>query len=525
MGSLVLSLSLLAVSSATSDDDMWIGWRPLPPAPSATLRSQIKYVSCGNQTAQRSPLAHACDELASGLSIMLATRVAVGGSGPGGLRVQADVDSGVFKVDSEAADEAWSLVASGGGGAHGWVLSSKSGRGALHGAFRLLNMLQLGTITDMAAVGLPLAEQPLVGVRKVDMWDNVNGTVEYLKNMGGAAAGRGMAVPVVHFNELPTLRPRYAQLARLLASMGVNAVTLNNINACTNSNTPLVTEEWLARLGPLAALLAEYGLATYLCPCFDAPTQIGRLPTSDPLNSDVVAWWAHVATLTAAHLGPGFGGYVVKAGCENEPGPAKYNRSSAEGANMFAAALRPHGGLVQWRSFVHPPHWSQGAPVVDQARYVYDAFIPLDGQWAENVVLQTKAGPFDFQVVSSAIVCSAIVSSAIVSSAFDFQVAPRTHASSPPRLLSRCSSRSRTHASPLPHPFLAPAVPPTPRPSRASHSPSLPCLPLPVPPVPPTPRPSRASHSSARARAAWTGARARPIDIWRAQAHAAQHGG
>lgn len=399
MASLMFVASL-ALASAAWDDEMWIGWRPLATSTAARLRNEIKYVDCANKTQGHSPLWHACDELASGLSTMLSVQVPVhgGAAGAGCLRVEAEVDSGVFKVGSFAADEAWTLASTPGGQGGGqFVLSSKSGRGALHGAFRLLNMLQLGHVTSFKTA-VPLSEAPMVAVRKFDMWDNMNGTAEYQKNMGGAAAGRGIALPVVHFDQLPTLRPRYEQLARLLASMGINAVTLNNINACDNSNTPLVTEKLLRKMGPLAALLAEYGLATYLCPCFDAPTQIGKLATSDPLDPTVVAWWGQVATLTATLLGDGFGGYVVKAGCENEPGPTKYNRTGADGANMFAAALRPHGGLVQWRSFVHPPHWVEGAPVVDQARFVYDTFMPLDGKWAENVVLQTKAGPFDFQV-------------------------------------------------------------------------------------------------------------------------------
>ena len=183
--------------------------------------------------------------------------------------------------------------------------------------------------------------------------------------------------------------------ARLLAACGINAVAVNNVNVHATEARLLTDRSVTSPRSPAA--LRPYGIRVHLSVNFAAPVILGGLPTADPLDEDVRAWWAE-ATARVYEAIPDFGGYVVKADSEGQPGPFAYGRSHADGANMLADALAPFGGAVHWRAFVynHRQDWRDRS--TDRARAAYDHFAPLDGQFRDNAVLQVKHGPMDFQV-------------------------------------------------------------------------------------------------------------------------------
>lgn len=223
---------------------------------------------------------------------------------------------------------------------------------------------------------IPLDGIPAYTYRILDHWDNLDDTVE-----------RGYAGPSIWGwtqEELPVARiDRYGRLNRKL---GINGVVLNNVNAA-----PAILDEWhLRRVAAIADIFRPHGIRVYLSVNFASPALLGGLSTADPLDPGVIAWWAGKVDEIYA-LVPDFGGFLVKASSEGQPGPQDYGRSHAEGANMLADALAAHDGILLWRAFVYAPD----SP--DRARQAYDEFVPLDGQFRPNVTIQVKNGPVDFQ--------------------------------------------------------------------------------------------------------------------------------
>jgi len=259
------------------------------------------------------------------------------------------------------------------GGDRAIVIAGNTDLGVLHGTFAFLRWLQRHQPLD----GLSLAESPKVQRRILDHWDNLDGTVER------GYAGRSLW----RWSELPeTLSPRIIDYARANASIGINGVVLNNVNA----DSRILTAPYIAKVAALADVFRTYGITVYLSAQFGAPKQIGGLGTADPLDGRVARWWVAEADLIYARI-PDFGGFLVKAGSEGQPGPGDYGRTHAQGANMLAAALAPHGGVVLWRAFVYR---DDGTDRVGQA---YREFRPLDGQFGAGTMVQVKNGPLDFQ--------------------------------------------------------------------------------------------------------------------------------
>ncbi len=223
---------------------------------------------------------------------------------------------------------------------------------------------------------VPLEGEPAYAYRILDHWDNLDDTVER------GYAGR--SIWGWTSERLPA--ERIALYGALNERLGINGVVLNNVNA----SPQILDGQHLARVDSIAGLLRPYGIRVYLAVNFASPMALGELPTADPLDAEVAAWWRRKADEIYA-LVPDFGGFLVKASSEGQPGPGDFGRSHAEGANMLAAALEPHGGMVLWRAFVY----SAGGP--DRACQAYDEFVPLDGAFAPNVSLQVKNGPVDFQ--------------------------------------------------------------------------------------------------------------------------------
>ena len=268
------------------------------------------------------------------------------------------------------------------------VITASNDAGLLYGAFHLLRLQQTG----QATTGLDIREQPAYDLRILNHWDNPNGTVERgfagrsifwiengkLKNEKDATRSESSI-----FNLQSSILKQYA---RANASIGINGAVLNNVNAKPEA---LATEN-LKKVKVIADQLRPYGIRVYLSINFASPIKVGGLKTADPLDADVINWWKDKVN-EIYQLVPDFGGFLVKANSEGEPGPQDFGRTHADGANMLGKVLKPHKGIVMWRAFVYAPQ----SP--DRANQACLEFMPLDGQFDDNVIIQIKNGPVDFQ--------------------------------------------------------------------------------------------------------------------------------
>ena len=374
-----LWLLLWHAPSACAEDgyDLWLRYRPLPAAPARAWREAATHVVAAQATPTQSV---ALAELRRGLGGLLGAAPATAAKveRDGAIVVGTPASSpliAALRIDSAALGGEGYLIRSVRIGGHAaTVIAGNTDIGALYGVFAFLRLLQTG----QAPAALDLRDAPRVQLRLLDHWDNLDRSVE-----------RGYAGQSLwDWHKLPDhLDPRYTDYARANASLGINGVTLNNVNAKALS----LTRPWLEKAAALAGVLRPYGIRVYLSARFSAPIEIGGLDSADPLNPAVRQWWRDKADEIHALI-PDFGGFVVKANSEGQPGPQDYGRSHADGANMLAAALAPHGGIVMWRAFVY----SQEQPD-DRAKQAYNEFVPLDGAFADNVMVQVKNGPIDFQ--------------------------------------------------------------------------------------------------------------------------------
>lgn len=249
-------------------------------------------------------------------------------------------------------------------------ISAPDAVGLLYGTYALLRSESLDRNPD--GVSAPKIER-----RILNHWDNLDGTIE--RGYAGHSLWQWDSLPGV-------VSPRYDEYARACASVGINGTVLNNVNA----GSKILSAEYLPKVAALADVMRPYGLRVYLSVNFASPIQLGGLPTADPLDKNVAEWWKDKANEIYSLI-PDFGGFLVKANSEGQPGPCDYGRTHADGANMLADALAPHDGVVMWRSFVYSPDDA------DRAKQAYNEFVPLDGKFASNVIVQIKNGPIDFQ--------------------------------------------------------------------------------------------------------------------------------
>ena len=364
---LIAALFLLALAGPAKAEDgyrLWLRYDPLPAevrqrfAPSVT-----EIVVQSNGAIARS----ASSELQHGLSGLLAKPIPV----------RQSVDrSGAIVAELKKAglgSEGFTIRSTRVSGHRATVITASDERGLLYGAFALLRRVQ----TEQPIDQLDLRDRPRLALRMLDHWDNLNGSVER------GYAGRSLW----DWRTLPDWKdPRYTDYARADASIGINGVVLNNVNA----EADILTGPYLKKVKALADIFRPWGIRVYLSARFSAPIDIGGLKTADPLDPAVRAWWKAKSDEIYAQI-PDFGGFLVKANSEGEPGPQDYHRTHADGANMLAEALRPHGGIVLWRAFVY------SSMNEDRAKQAYDEFQPLDGKFADNVIVQIKNGPIDFQ--------------------------------------------------------------------------------------------------------------------------------
>ncbi|MEP6901728.1 MAG: alpha-glucuronidase family glycosyl hydrolase [Actinomycetota bacterium] len=254
------------------------------------------------------------------------------------------------------------------------VIASNGEIGALYGAFHFLRLIQ--TLQPINA--LNISEKPRLQIRMLDHWDNLNRSVE--RGYAGKSLWDWEALP-------DKIDPRYKDYARANASIGINGSALNNVNA----DAKILTAEYLKKVAAIADVFRPYGIKVYLSARFSAPMELGGLLTADPFDEGVKDWWKKKADEIYKVI-PDFGGFLVKANSEGQPGPQTYNRTHVDGANMLAAALASHNGVVIWRAFVYDMK-----PGYDRAGAAYENLQPLDGKFAPNVLLQVKNGPIDFQ--------------------------------------------------------------------------------------------------------------------------------
>lgn len=253
------------------------------------------------------------------------------------------------------------------------VLEATTEQGLLYATYHLLRLQAEGA----DCTNLDIKEKPAFDVRILNHWDNLDGTIER------GYAGRSLW----KWEELSdSVSARYREYARANASVGINGTVLNNVNA----SPEILSKEYLEKVRKLADIFRPYGIKVYLSVNFASPIQLGGLSTADPLNSEVSRWWKNKVH-EIYDLIPDLGGFLVKANSEGQPGPCDYGRTHAEGANMLAEALKPYGGIVMWRAFVYSPSDA------DRAKQAYLEFQPLDGRFLDNVIIQVKNGPIDFQ--------------------------------------------------------------------------------------------------------------------------------
>ena len=254
------------------------------------------------------------------------------------------------------------------------LVTGKTDIGVLYGVFNFLKLLQ----TNKSIENLNIVDAPKINVRMLNHWDNLNGTVE--RGYAGASLWNWQKLP-------DFIDQRYIDYARANASIGINGTVLNNVNA----NALILTPLFLEKVEALANTFRPYGIKVYLTARFSAPIEIGGLKTADPYDEKVQNWWKEKAAEIYKRI-PDFGGFLVKANSEGQPGPQNYGRNHVDGANMLADAVAPFGGIVMWRAFVYSEH-----DVNDRAKQAYSEFVPYDGKFRDNVIVQVKNGAIDFQ--------------------------------------------------------------------------------------------------------------------------------
>ena len=360
--------------------DLWLRY-PLV-ADAGTLEAYRAAVT-GLVVPQPSPTGDvAVEELRRGLAGLLGARVpaadAVRSDGavvvgtPRTSRVIAGL--GLSTELARLGDEGYLIRSTRVGGHRVTIIASRGDAGVLHGAFHFLRLLQTGQ--PLGAVDV--AERPRLALRLLNHWDNPDGSVE--RGYAGESLWR--------WSELPgTVDPRITDYARANASLGINGSVLNNVNASAD----MLSAPYVEKVAAIARVLRPYGIRVYLSANFAAPRVLGGLATADPLDPAVARWWKAKADEVYRAI-PDFGGFLVKANSEGQPGPQDYKRTHADGANVLADAVAPHGGIVMYRAFVY-----DASVDADRVKRAYLEFVPLDGRFRENVLVQVKNGPLDFQ--------------------------------------------------------------------------------------------------------------------------------
>lgn len=377
IAALILCMPML---HAENGYDLWLRYQKVDN--SQLLNSYSKTLAKLNFPVNSATLTEAKKELQQGLNGLLDTNLPeTDGISKGTLLVgtpaSSKVLSGIHAITNEISglgDEGFLIKTLKVNGTPYTVIAARKDMGVMYGVFHFLRLLQ--TQSDIKE--LNITQVPKLQRRMLNHWDNLNGTIE-----------RGYAgYTLWDWQRLPGyIDPRYRDYARANASIGINGTVLNNVNA----NARSLTTEYLIKAAALADVFRPYGIRVYLTARFSAPKELRALNTADPLDPKVRQWWKDKVKEIYKYI-PDFGGFLVKANSEGQPGPQDYKRTHADGANMMAEALEPYGGIVMWRAFVY-----ENSRNVDRAGNGYEEFKPLDGKFNKNVFVQPKNGPIDFQ--------------------------------------------------------------------------------------------------------------------------------
>ena len=384
----MLSLFFAALSATNpapiAGASLWLNYdRPVSTATRSKIT--IKSIVCPNSTANEIT-GRACQELSDGLAGLLGSRpttLPTSGTQPvGNMVVLAPKSLAAAPWPPLPDKESFEIKYSPEHGAPIHI-SSDNAAGTLYGVFRFLHLLRRENMTTSAS------SAPALPLRSWNLWDNRDRSIE-----------RGYAgTSVFDYDAFPTMLPRYRDYARLLASVGINVIVWDNVNACAKGNEDMLKPDVITAMAPIVTLFYQHGIRSFLVPCYSSPIKVGGLPNADPKDATVAKWWADTAALIQHTWSTdgrtnAFGGFLIKADCEGEPGPDTYNVTELEGANLLADALGPVDGIAIWRAFAHPPKGT------DQAIWQFDLFKDWNKENATraNVVLQIKSGPYDFQV-------------------------------------------------------------------------------------------------------------------------------
>ncbi|KAK3934680.1 alpha-glucuronidase A [Diplogelasinospora grovesii] len=388
--SLVAFCTGVGLASAENGLNGWLRYASLPD----NLRhrsASVPPMIVALNTTETSPVYTAGKELQAGIKGILGRSVDISHDFPSshnsespcilvGTAAAYNAKYGSANLTSFTTDGFWLSVKG-----NNVLILGQNERGALYGAFEYLSMVAQGNFSDVN-----LLSNPDAPVRWVNQWDNLDGSIE-----------RGYAGPSIFFSNGAAVDDltRVSQYARLLSSIRINAVIVNNVNA----NASFLTPANINGLGRIADAMRPYGVRLGISLNFASPQTLGGMNTFDPLDPTVDAWWDNKTDLLYQRI-PDMAGYLVKANSEGQPGPLTYNRTLADGANMFARALKRHGnrdgngGIVMFRAFVYNNHINETDWKADRANAAVDFFKHLDGQFEDNVVVQIKYGPIDFQV-------------------------------------------------------------------------------------------------------------------------------
>lgn len=364
---LLFGLFFSAVVMADDGYRLWLKYDLIKDAKQRESYAQLtKFIAV---TADNQIVKTASEELQIGLQGLLGRKIAIvkSATGTGGIILKIANATPFLPYNS---NEGYDLYTEKGN----IIISAKSASGLLYGAFALLRKVQTG----ISLQNFQETQFPKIQLRMLNHWDNPLGTIE--RGYAGSSLWKWYELP-------ENIDPRYREYARANASIGINAVAVNNVNASAR----FLTKEYLVKVKALADVFRPYGIKVFLSVNFASPKILDKYKTSDPLNAAVRQWWKDKAKEVYETI-PDFGGFLVKANSEGEPGPQEYGRTHADGANMLAEAVEPFNGIVIWRAFVYAAD-----PKGDRFKEASKDFNPLDGQFQKNVIVQVKNGPIDFQ--------------------------------------------------------------------------------------------------------------------------------
>ena len=358
--------------SITPWTQLWLEYRKVN---SKGNEAYVKRVVLDGFEAEHPVVKNALKELTAGVQGMLDTEVSV-------LAGNASAEPTLLIKKQEAKKDDL---------AGAYRLEEKSGSltllaaeetGVLYGIFHILRKIA----TEKSLKDIDVHQSPSQPLRMMNHWDNMDGSIE-----------RGYSGRSFYFrNNEFYIDERTRDFARFMASIGINGVVINNVNV-KDAATYLITERYFEKVTELSDLFAEYGIKLYLSLNFASPLELGGPNSADPLDEAVIAWWKEKMAEVFAKV-PKLGGFLVKADSEGRPGPFTYGRTQADGANMLADIVKPYGALIIWRCFVYNCTQDWRDYKTDRARAQYDNFIGMDGDYHDNVILQIKNGPMDFQV-------------------------------------------------------------------------------------------------------------------------------